>query len=334
MGRKSGVRGRAVHGETGGRGATSYAERGTGNVLFVAFLAFSLLSGCGANTATIEPSPAPVSALPTLIRGDSLVALMARGPVTVIDVRQQWTDYLLNHLTGAEWAEVETFRAAERGLPFQLLSADHYRDLFQRLGIEAGTPVVIYSAGDANDIDATYLAWLLSAMGHPQVRVLDGGYAKWVLDNRVLARDYPRIVPGKALTNGFRAEAADLADVQAAVKGNGTILVDARNAQQFAGTAGAQKRRGHIPGAIDHPWASDLETRDLSLVWKTPEALRAGYVAQGITPEKEIIVYCNTGTEASHLWFALRAILHYSHVRIYTGAWSEWAERDELPVER
>ncbi|MEP6473276.1 MAG: sulfurtransferase [Gemmatimonadota bacterium] len=291
-----------------------------------------ILAACGANISTVNPAPSNPAALPSLISADSLVALMSRGPVRILDVRQQWTDYLLNHLPEAEWAQVESFRAAERGLPFQLLSGDSYRSLFQRLGVDRSAPVVIYSAGDANDIDATYLAWLLAGMGHTSVRVLDGGYAKWVLDNRPLGRSYPKIDAPAALRGRFNPEAAGLAEVRAVVQGNGTVLVDARSAAQFAGTAGAQRRRGHIPGAIDHPWASDLETRDLALVWKPADALRASYVTQGITPDKPIIVYCNTGTEASHLWFALRAILHYPNVRIYTGAWSEWSEREDTPV--
>ncbi len=295
-------------------------------------LSVMAITACGSNVSTLEPQPSTAGALPALISGDSAAALMARGPVTVIDVRQPWTDYLTNHLPGAEWANVESFRLGSGGLPFQLLSADGYRDLFQRLAVAPAGPVLLYSAGEANDIDATFVAWLLSGMGHPVVRVLDGGFAKWVLDNRALARTYPRPAPVGRMSGAFHPEAATLDEVKAASAGNGTLLVDARNPQQFAGTAGAQRRRGHIPGAINHPWTGDLETRDLSLVWKPAEALRGAYTAQGITPEKAIIVYCNTGTEASHVWFALRAVLHYPNVQIYTGAWSEWAERDDLPI--
>jgi thiosulfate/3-mercaptopyruvate sulfurtransferase len=164
------------------------------------------------------------------------------------------------------------------------------------------------------------------------VAVLDGGYAKWALDNRALARTYPRPGPAARLKPAFLPESATLEEVRKAADGGGALLVDARNPQQFAGTAGAQRRRGHIPGALNHPWGSDLETRDLSLVWKPVDALRAGYQSQGITPDRDVIVYCNTGTEASHVWFALRALLHFPRVRIYTGAWSEWAERDDLPI--
>jgi thiosulfate/3-mercaptopyruvate sulfurtransferase len=69
-------------------------------------------------------------------------------------------------------------------------------------------------------------------------------------------------------------------------------------------------------------------------VWKSPEALRAAYAAQGITPDRNIILYCNSGTEASHVFFALRYLLGYPNVRVFMGSWSQWAEREELPVEK
>jgi len=68
-------------------------------------------------------------------------------------------------------------------------------------------------------------------------------------------------------------------------------------------------------------------------VWKPVESLRAAYGAQGITADRDIIVYCNTATEASHLFFALRYLLGYPKVRIYLGSWTEWAERQDLPIE-
>lgn len=286
-------------------------------------------------------SPAVRAQAPRLVTTGDLAGWLAQDTVAlvVVDVRQSWTSYLEHHLPRAVWLNVETLRAQSGDLPFQLLPADHYAELFRRLRLTPSRRVVIYSAGDQADIDATFAAWLLASAGATQVAVLDGGYAKWELEGRALTQAYPH----DGLTgSGFRAgrfhpDVASLQDVRVAVTStgaSGSLLVDARPPEQFGGAAGAQARRGHIPGAVNHPWKSDLEQRDLALVWKTAEALRAGYAAQGITTDRDIIVYCNSGTEASHVYFALKYLLAYPRVRIYTGAWSEWAEREDLPVAR
>jgi thiosulfate/3-mercaptopyruvate sulfurtransferase len=274
--------------------------------------------------------------VPRLISTAGLAALADTAPVRVIDARQSWVNYLQNHLPNAVWLNVETLRAQDQELPFQLLPAEHYSTLLRRLGVERSLPVVVYSAGDQADIDATFVCWLLTSAGGRRVYLLDGGYAKWELENRPLSQRYPRwsAAGGDFPPTAFSPAVASLDDVRAAAIGSGTLLVDARPAEQYSGNAGAQLRRGHIPGAVNHPWKDDLEKPDLVLVWKSAEALRAGYQAQGITPERDIIVYCNSGTEASHVFFALKYLLGYPRVRIYAGSWTQWAEREDLPVER
>lgn len=281
-----------------------------------------------------------VAQVPRLVTTGDLTAWLAQDSATVVvDVRQSWTSYLEHHLPYAVWLNVETLRAQSGDLPFQLLPADHYAELFRRLRITPTRRVVIYSAGDQADIDATFAAWLLASAGATEVRVLDGGYAKWELEGKPLTQAYPHdgLTGGGFRPGRFRPDVASLEVVRAAASSfsgaAGPLLVDARPPEQFSGAAGAQARRGHIPGAVNHPWKSDLEQRDLALVWKSPEALRAEYAGQGITPDRDIIVYCNSGTEASHVYFTLKYLLAYPRVRIYTGAWSEWAERGDLPVE-
>jgi thiosulfate/3-mercaptopyruvate sulfurtransferase len=285
----------------------------------------------------VEPVPIAAPAGGGLITTDSLAGRLSAGDVVLVDVRQAWASYLQNHLPGAVWLNIETLRAGQGELPFQLLPPDYYAMLFRRLGIPPRGLVVVYSAGDQLDNDATFVAWVIEQMGNRDVRVLDGGYAKWGLEGRPLTQRYPRRAvaatrwPGAA---SFRPPVASLADVRAAVGGSGALLVDARSSEQFAGQAGAQARRGHIPGAVNHSWKPDMETRDLALVWKPAEALRADYAAQGITPDRDIIVYCNTGSEASHVAWALKNVLGYPRVRLYIGSWTQWAEREELPVEQ
>ncbi len=278
--------------------------------------------------------PGPLSAQARLISTEELAASLDQ--VVVVDVRQAWSSYLQNHLPGAAWLNVETFRAQQGELPFQLLSEHAYLELFGRIGIDRNRPVVVYSAGDQLDIDATYAAWILASMGHPDVRLLDGGYQKWEIEGRAVTQRYPRRKGNAAgwLPMDRRFATATLLEVRAALGSSFTLLVDARPPEQYSGAAGAQLRRGHIPGAISHPWKSDLEQRDFALVWKPVEILRQEYGMQGITPDKDIIVYCNSGTEASHVFFALKYLLGYPRVRIYAGSWTQWAELEELPVQR
>ena len=210
-------------------------------------------------------------------------------------------------------------RASEGGIPTRLLSAGAYRELFSRLGIDPGRPVVIYSAGESRNIDATFLAWLLAGAGQPQVFVLDGGFFKWQLEQRPVVQRYPRIpvtrVSRPAVPAGGRCRSRRCRRRFA----RGALLVDARPPDQYDGTAGAQMRHGHIPGAISHYWQDDLTQEGFGHVWKPVAELRRAYEAQGITPDKDIIAYCNSATEASHVHFTLRYLLGYPRVRIYVG---------------
>jgi thiosulfate/3-mercaptopyruvate sulfurtransferase len=271
--------------------------------------------------------------LPRLVSSEQLARWLEQGPVSLVDVRPDVFTYLQGHLPGAVYLNLETLRASEGGVPVQLLSARGYSELFSRLGLSFNRRVVIYSAGETRNIDATFVAWLLAGFGHPQVYVLNGGYFKWQLEQRPLTRRYPRITAVDFPLGSFRPERASLEEVRKATAGDGTVLVDARPPEQFAGQAGAQIRRGHIPGAINHYWQDDLTQEGFGHIWKASADLKAAYTAQGITPDRNIIVYCNSTTEASHVHFTLRYLLHYPRVRIYVGSWTEWAERAELPIE-
>jgi thiosulfate/3-mercaptopyruvate sulfurtransferase len=293
------------------------------------------LLGCSSGTSGSVPTAAPeIRAVPTIVSTEALAARQARGPVVLVDVRTDVFAYLRGHLPGAVYLNPETLRASRGGIPTRLLDGATYATLFSRMGLPFDRPVVIYSAGETHNIDATFLAWLLAGFGHRQVSVLDGGFFKWQLEQRPVIQEYPRLVETGFPAAPFQPEQASLDEVQDALRTGGAVLVDARPPDQYAGEAGAQIRRGHIPGAINHSWQDDLTREGFGYVWKKPEALRAAYAAQGITPEKSIIAYCNSATEASHVHFALRYLLGYPSVRVYVGSWTEWSERTELPIER
>ena len=185
--------------------------------MWVSGWSFWLSRTAAPGTLRRAAAPAPAgagapagSSLPALVSTDELARWQAEGPVVVLDVRTDVFTYLKGHLPGAEYLNTETLRASEGGIPTRLLSAGAYRDLFSRLGIDSGRPVVIYSAGETHNIDATFLAWLLAGADQAHVFVLDGGFFKWQLEQRPVVQPYPRIPVTHFPERAFRPEAASL----------------------------------------------------------------------------------------------------------------------------
>jgi thiosulfate/3-mercaptopyruvate sulfurtransferase len=276
--------------------------------------------------ALMDPPPISMG----LISTDSLAAHPDR--FTIVDVRTDIGQYLKSHIPGAVYLNSEALRSFSDGVPNLVLPAESYATLFTRLGVRADRPVVVYSAGETRDIDATYLAWILGGL-HAPVLVLNGGYQKWELEQRPESRAYPAAVPGTFPVRAFTPDKATRADVEGVVRARAStaILVDARPPDQYSGQAGAQVRRGHIPGAINHYWQTDLRD-DLTHVFQDTTTLRAAYRAQGITPDKDVILYCNGALESSHIYFVLHALLGFPHVRIYDGSWTDWSAQAALPI--
>lgn len=280
-----------------------------------------------------------VAMMPKLITTDELARLVTDENATVLDVRSNLPEYLEGHIPGASYVHYESFRATKAGVPADLLTADAYATLLSQLGVDHERPVIIYSHGNRGNFNATFLAWILQGFSHPSIRLLDGGYAKWTAEGRPTSRSYPETEATQLSADEFDPQRANVDWVKWTVEHAGTpegddmLLVDVRPAEQYSGHAGAQVRRGHIPGAINHLWSSDLVADGKSMVWKSKEELLASYEAQGITADKHVILYCNTGTEATHVHFALKNLLEYPNVDVYFPSWTEWSERTDLPIE-
>lgn len=272
--------------------------------------------------------------VPRLVSTQELADMSVKGNVSIVDLRSDLNEYLKGHIPDAAYLHYESLRIGKSGVPAGMLSGDSYAALFSRLGLRKDRPVVIYSAGDANNFYATFFAWLLAGFDHPSVYILDGGYEKWMKEQRATAKQYPKITTTSFPAKPFNLKMVSLEIVKRAGEKKDAVLVDARPLDQFEGRAGAQMRLGHIPGAIHHFWGSDLAQTETGKTWKPVDEIRASYEKQGVTPDKDVIVYCNTGTEATHLYFALRNILGYPRVNVYVPSYTEWAAREELPVEK
>ncbi len=110
----------------------------------------------------------------------------------------------------------------------------------------------------------------------------------------------------------------------------GVILVDTRSDDEYCGTKVRAARGGAIPGAVHLEWTNNLGTDG---AFKPVDELKQMYEEAGVTPEREVITYCQGGYRAAHSYLALR-LIGYPRVRNYIGSWKEWGDRTDLPIER
>ena len=194
-------------------------------------------------------------------------------------------------------------------------------------GVDASTPVVVYD--DQSGIRATRAFWFLEYFGHPSVRLLDGGFRAWTAAGLPVTREAS---PAKQSEWTGSREASTLAtwrEVRAAIGRPDAVILDTRSDGEYCGTVVRARRGGAVPGAVHIEWTRNL-TADGD--FKPAAELRSMYEAAGVTPDREVVAYCQGGYRAAHSYLALR-LLGYPRVRMYVGSWKEWGDREDLPIE-
>lgn len=198
------------------------------------------------------------------------------------------------------------------------------------LGIGPGVQVVAYD--DEGGGKAGRLGWTLDALGFHDWQLLNGGLHTWANEGFPAEQGPPaEPEPAPLAVGADPGVVADRDYIQARLGDPGTVLLDTRGAGEYSGAQRFSARGGHIPGAVHMDWVEAMDPgRNLRL--KPRAELEALLAARGVTPDKEVVVYCQTHHRSSHTYVVLKA-LGYARVRGYPGAWSEWGNLPDTPVE-
>jgi len=274
----------------------------------------------------------------TLITTDELAALVGRPDVVVCDVRHDlaqpdsWgeTQYRHGHVPGAVFVHLDrdlsgtkTGTNGRHPLP----SPETAAALFGRLGIANGKQVVAYDQGGG--AFAARLWWMLHWLGFDAAAVLDGGYAKWMAEDRAIETE-PVIPTAAAFTIGRVTPTVNASGVMASLARQRLLLIDARAPERFRGeTEPLDPVAGHIPGARNRPYTLNLNPDG---TFKHSAFLRAEFGALLAGAPHDLVVHqCGSGVTACHNLLAME-IAGINGTRLYPGSWSEWCADPARPV--
>jgi len=264
-----------------------------------------------------------------LVEPSWLAEHLSDPKLRIVDVRGDAL-YLRGHIPGAVSLDgtsaINDPDAEVNGL---LLGPEAFENVIQGLGIDNDTLVVVYD--QSSSLSAARLFYALEYYGHKdQVRILNGGFAAWTSEQRPLESGRREVAPGNFTARPIAELQADVDYVKEQVGKENVVILDVRSEGEYLGTDVRAAAGGHIPGATHIEWSTAVEEGSVQR-FKSAAELWEIYGSAGLSPDVEVIPYCQTNVRASHTYFVLR-LLGFEKIRPYEASWAEWGNRDDVPI--
>ncbi|MDN5870998.1 MAG: sulfurtransferase [Nitrococcus sp.] len=267
--------------------------------------------------------------LPLLVEPAELEQQLTNPRLLLVDMSSAQGN-TIGHIPGAVQLDFPDLVLAKPPIMGLIPEEADLTALFSKLGLTPESHVVAYD--DERNGRASRFLWTLDAIGHFDYSLLNGGLRAWWAEQRPLES-----VARAPVASTYQAELrnpaarADRDYILRHLDDDRTLVLDVRSPAEYSGEDVRALRGGHIPGAVNFEWTQAMDA-DNYMRLLPPAELRALLEARGITPDKAIITHCQSHLRAAHTYIVLKS-LGYPDVRGYDGAWSEWGNKPDLPVE-
>ena len=241
------------------------------------------------------------------------------------------TQYRGRHLPSSVHFDIDHVADTSNPLPHMLPSAADFAKKVGLLGIGDGDRVVVYDrlCGGAA---AARVWWMFRVFGYDKVAMLDGGFGKWIKEKLPAEMSAVRPQP-KSLTATFNPDLVrTMSQMHSNLATGAAQVIDARGPGKFDGTQEDVfpfKKLGHIPNAVNIPWA-DLIHPDTG-VFIERDALAGRFAAAGIDLQRPIVTTCASGITSCVVTLALYLLGHKT-AAVYDGSWAEWSLAEDPPA--